>query len=54
VLKLSGRGLVTLGQARLLSEDIDPVGLCDNPGEATRLTVFSPARTVFIRCPPSK
>jgi PII-like signaling protein len=40
VLKLSGRGLVTLGQARLLSEDIDPVGLWDHPGEATKLTVF--------------
>lgn len=34
VLKLSGRGLVTLGQARLLSDDIDPVGLRDKPGEA--------------------
>jgi PII-like signaling protein len=40
VLKLSGRGPVTLSQARLLSEDIDPVGLWDNLGEATRLTVY--------------
>jgi PII-like signaling protein len=40
VLKLSGRGLVTLGQARLLSEGVDPVGLWDKPGEATRLTVY--------------
>jgi len=39
-LKLSRRGLVTLGRARLLSEDIDPVGLWDDPGEATKLTVY--------------
>jgi PII-like signaling protein len=37
--KLTGPGLVTIEQARLLTGDIDPVWLGEEPGEATRLTV---------------
>jgi PII-like signaling protein len=38
---LTGPGLVTMEQARLLTGDIDPVWLGERPGEATRLTVYS-------------
>ncbi len=38
--KLTGAGLVTLEPARLLSEDIDPVGLSDSFGEATMVTIY--------------
>jgi PII-like signaling protein len=39
-LTMSGSALVTLERARLLSEEIDPVGLWDRAGEATRMTVY--------------
>jgi PII-like signaling protein len=39
VVELVGPGLVTVGQARLLTGDIDPVWLGAQPGEATMLTV---------------
>ena len=39
--ELTGPGLVTVEQARLLTGDIDPVWLGEGPGEATRLTVYS-------------
>jgi len=39
VMELSGPGLVTLEQGRLLTGDIDPVWLGEEPGEATALTV---------------
>jgi len=39
-LKLNGSGLVTIERARLLSDEIDPVGLSDNFDEATRLTIY--------------
>ncbi len=39
VVKLSGPGPVTIEQARLLTGDIDPVWLGEEPGEATMLTV---------------
>jgi PII-like signaling protein len=38
--KLSSPELVTLTRATLLSREIDPVGLWDGPGEATKLTVY--------------
>ena len=39
-LRLAGRQLVTLERVRLLSGDIDLVWPGENPGEATRLTLF--------------
>ena len=39
-LQLNPSGLVTLERARLLSEEIDPVGIVENAGEATKLTVY--------------
>jgi PII-like signaling protein len=39
-LRLSYSRLVTLERTRLLSEEIDPVGLWDDAGQATRLTVY--------------
>jgi hypothetical protein len=36
-------GLVTLEPARLLSDEIDPVGIVEDADEATKLTVSSPA-----------
>ena len=36
---LSGKGLVTIEQMRLLTGDIDPLRLREEPGEATRLNV---------------
>jgi hypothetical protein len=39
--ELTGPGLVTIGHARLLTGDIAPVWLGEEPGEATRLTVYS-------------
>jgi PII-like signaling protein len=36
----AGQGLVTMQRARLLREQIDPVGLWDEDGQATRLTVY--------------
>ena len=33
-------GLVTLEQARLLSGEIEPVGIVENAGESTKLTVY--------------
>jgi len=39
-LRLAGSRLVTLERLRLLSGEIDPVWLGENPGEATRLTVY--------------
>jgi len=39
-LQLNPSGLVTLERARLLSEEIDPVGIVENAGEATKVTVF--------------
>jgi len=41
VAELAGPGLVTVEQARLLTGDVDPVWLGEQPGDATRLTVFS-------------
>jgi PII-like signaling protein len=40
VLSPGGARLVTAGHARLLSEEIDPVGLWDDVDEATRLTLY--------------
>jgi Uncharacterized ACR, COG1993 len=40
VLELAGSGLVTLERGRLLSGEIDPVGVQDKAGEATRLTMY--------------
>jgi PII-like signaling protein len=37
--ELSGEGLVTIEQMRLLTGDIDPLRLREEPGEATRLTI---------------
>ncbi len=42
-LELNLAGLVTLERARLLSDEIDPVGIVENADEATKLTVY-PAR----------
>lgn len=39
-LKLSAPALVTVSRATLLSGDIDPIGLWDGPGDATKLTVY--------------
>ena len=39
VVELTGPGLVTIEQMRLLTGDIDPFRLVEEPGEATRLTV---------------
>ena len=39
--ELAGPGLATMENVRLLTGDIDPVWLGEQPGEATRLTVFS-------------
>ena len=39
VVELTGPGLVTVEQMRLLTGDIDPLWLGEEPGEATRLTV---------------
>jgi PII-like signaling protein len=39
-LKLNLPGLVTLEPARLLSDEIDPVGIVENADEATKLTVY--------------
>jgi PII-like signaling protein len=39
-LRLAGPRLVTLGRVRLLSGEIDLVSLGENPGEATRLTLY--------------
>jgi PII-like signaling protein len=39
VVELAGPGLVTVEQARLLTGDIDPVWLGEQPGEATMLTI---------------
>jgi PII-like signaling protein len=39
-LRLAGPQLVTLGRVRLLSGDIDLIWLGENPGEATRLTLY--------------
>jgi len=39
VVELTGPGLVSIEQARLLTGDIDPAWLGEEPGEATRLTV---------------
>jgi PII-like signaling protein len=45
---LTGSGLVTLEKARLLSNEIDPVGLRDNATEATKLAIYlSRADQVF-------
>ena len=38
--ELSRPGLVTLERARLLSEEIDPVGIVENADETTNLTVY--------------
>ena len=40
VLQLTRPRLVTLEHARLLSGEIEPVGLGEDPGEATKLTVY--------------
>lgn len=42
-LELNLPGLVTLERARLLSDEIDPVGIVENADEATKLTIY-PAR----------
>ncbi len=39
-LELNLPGLVTLERARLLSEEIEPVGIVENADEATKLTVY--------------
>jgi PII-like signaling protein len=39
-LALNRSGLVTLERARLLWDEIDPVGIAENAGEATTLTVY--------------
>ncbi len=39
-LELNRPGLVTLERVRLLSGEIDPIGIVENPGEATKLTVY--------------
>jgi PII-like signaling protein len=39
-LRIAGPRLVTLGRVRLLSGEIDLVSLGENPGEATKLTVY--------------
>jgi PII-like signaling protein len=39
-LELNLPGLVTLERARLLSGEIEPVGIVENAGEATKLTVY--------------
>jgi PII-like signaling protein len=39
-LELTNHGLVTLERAQLLSDEIDPVGIISQAGEATRLTFF--------------
>ena len=39
-LELNRPGLVTLERARLLSDEIDPIGIMDNPGGATKLTIY--------------
>jgi len=38
--QINRAGLITLERARLLSEDIDPVGLSENFDEATKLTIY--------------
>jgi PII-like signaling protein len=38
--QINRAGLTTLERARLLSEDIDPVGLSENFDEATKLTIY--------------
>jgi len=38
--EFSRPGLVTLERARLLSDEIDPVGIVENADEATKLTVY--------------
>jgi len=40
VLELASPGLVTLEQAVLLSDEIDPVGIASHVGEATKLCFF--------------
>ena len=39
-LELNRPGLVTLERARLLSDEIEPVGIVENADEATKLTVY--------------
>lgn len=43
--------LVTLGQAHLLTEDIDPVWLGESAGEATALTIYCQPGTVVFQVP---
>ncbi|MGH3404047.1 MAG: DUF190 domain-containing protein, partial [Streptosporangiaceae bacterium] len=44
-------GLLTLKQARLLSEEIDPVGLWDNVDEATKLTIYFSRHDLVYQVP---
>ena len=44
-------GLVTLERARLLSEEIDPVGIVENADEATKLTVYFGRHDASTRYP---
>ena len=53
-LTMSGSALVTLERARLLSEEIDPVGLWDKAGEATRLTVYFSRQDRIYQVPASE
>jgi PII-like signaling protein len=39
-LELNLAGIVTLERARLLSDEIDPIGIVENADEATKLTVY--------------
>ena len=39
-LELNRPGLVTLERAQFLSDEIDPIGIVENPDEATKLTVY--------------
>jgi len=46
-----GSGLLTLRQARLLSEEIDPVALRDGADEATKLTIYFSRQDVVFQVP---
>lgn len=50
-LKLNGGRLVTLERARLLSGEIDPVGLPDSFDEATKLTIYFCRRDSVYQVP---
>jgi PII-like signaling protein len=50
-LRLARPRLVTMGRARLLSGDIDPIRLSELPGDATRLTLYCGQRDRAYQIP---